>query len=322
MPEFEQALPSVANREAARAAGFSDDQVTRRLRSGVWTSLRHGRFTATAELADRRRWQAEVLAHAAEHRRPLTLSHAHAARAWGWPSPLDGWGIVTFTATSGPTRRGSVHITVAPLDPEEQVQSTVTITSPARTVVDCARTLPGRDGLAVADAALRSRLVPPDQLAGALERVKGWPGAPRARHVVALADGRRESPLESWSEWSFTALGLPAPQWQVDILDGDGLLLGRGDAWWREGVIGEADGRAKYRTRVVERGAATLAGYEAVLHEERGRESRFRRSGALVVRWEARDVLVTVRERELAAYVRTQLKAAENQEFTGSVRLR
>jgi hypothetical protein len=138
---------------------------------------------------------------------------------------------------------------------------------------------------------------------------------------MAVADGRRETPLESWSAWAFAEQGVPSPQWQVEIADAAGLAIGRGDCWWHQGLLGEADGRAKYRVRVLERGAASMEGYETVLHEERTREMRLRRTGLLVVRWEAGDVLVPVRAAALAGYITTQLSAASALAFEGSVRL-
>ena len=314
-------LPPVSDRAAAAAAGLSNGQVSRRLSSGSWTRLRHGWFSPVSGLDGQRRWYAELVAHVTEHRRHLVLSHAHAARAWQWPAPLAGWGAMSFTASQGSTRAGTVKIFVSPLDADEYVGTgRLLVTSPARTVVDCARTLPPRDALAIADAALASRRVTPVELTLAVARVKGWPGAPQARRVMALADGRRESPLESWSAWTFDEQGLPAPQWQVEIADALGQVIGRGDCWWRDGLLGEADGRAKYRTRALERGAGTLDDYESVLHDERTREMRLRRTGLLVVRWEARDVLVPVRAQALATYIRTQLSAAAALPFEGSVR--
>lgn len=314
-------LPAVLARAEALAAGMTQGQISRRLRSGDWTRLRHGRFSPAPDLEEQRRWQAELVAHLAEHRRTLVLSHAHAARAWQWPTPLGGWGPMTFTGTSGSVRAGRVRIAVAPLDEHEHVGSRILTTSPARTVVDCARTLPPRDALAIADAALASGRVTPAGLAAALARAKGWPGAPRARRVVDLADARRESPLESWSAWAFDEQGVPPPLWQVEIRDAAAVPLGRADCWWCEGVAGEADGRAKYRTRARERGSGAAEDYEAVLHEERAREAQLRRTGALVVRWEARDVLVPARAAALAGYIGTQLTAAGGLRFEGSAHL-
>jgi hypothetical protein len=175
------------------------------------------------------------------------------------------------------------------------------VTSVARTVVDCARHLPGRDALAIADAALHRGQVTPAQLRAVLAVQQGWPGAAAARTVVSLADGRRESPLESWSAWCFHELGVPQPTWQVDVLDAEGVFLGRVDAWWLEGVAGEADGRAKYALS----GPGAVGEVEAV-HAERRREAAMRRTGAGLVRWGAADVLRADRAATLAGHVQRE----------------
>jgi len=126
---------------------------------------------------------------------------------------------------------------------------------------------------------------------------------------------------ESWSAWAFNENGLAPPLWQVDVRDVGGVLLGRADAWWLEGVAGEADGRAKYRTRALSRGTGSLEDIEAVLHEERARETSMRRTGVPVVRWGARDVLSVVRARELAGYIDDQRSSAKAVPFHGSVHL-
>jgi very-short-patch-repair endonuclease len=70
------------------------------------------------------------------------------------------------------------------------------VTTPLRTVVDCFRTMPFADALAVADSALRRELIDADRLAAEAARLVG-PGAPAARHVAALADGKAANPFES-----------------------------------------------------------------------------------------------------------------------------
>ncbi|HYY11517.1 MAG TPA: hypothetical protein VE781_11305 [Kineosporiaceae bacterium] len=181
----------------------------------------------------------------------------------------------------------------------------VPVTTVARTVVDCARSLPGRDALAIADAALHRGQVTMVDVQAVLAAQKGWPGSGRARHVVALADGRRESPLESWSACAFERLGVPQPRWQVTLLDVDGVFLGRVDGWWDEaGLAGEADGRGKYA--LTGRGRTTPDEVEAV-HEERRRETAIRRTGAGLVRWGPRDVLRDGPATEFAAHLRSEL---------------
>ena len=125
---------------------------------------------------------------------------------------------------------------------------------------------------------------------------------------MELADGRRETPVESWSAWAFSVQGLPPPVWQVTVLDEEGVFLGRTDAWWKEGVAGEADGRAKYRLGALERtGAVDAEGLARTLDDQRRRERELRQAGVVVVRWEPRDLLQPDRQRRLTAQLVREL---------------
>ena len=251
----------------------------------------------------------------------MVISHLHAARFHGLPAPLGGWGTPVLTARTGPTRTTGTHqVLVAPLaDVEVLADGWLAVTSPVRTMADCLRTLPERDGLAMLDAALRLCLLTSTDLQQAIVRCRGWPGAPRARRVAPLGNGRRESALESWSAWAFHSEGMPAPMWQVDVHDSAGRWLARVDGWWPEGVVGEADGRAKYRLEAAERGGADAAGLAAVLDRERRREKGLRRAGAEVVRWGAADVLASTRAAELAVHLLRELRRARARHaFDGS----
>ena len=70
------------------------------------------------------------------------------------------------------------------------------VTEPRRTVLDCARTLPFTEGLAVADSALRDGLVDAADLRHHAGLLRG-PGAAVARRVASMADGRAANPFES-----------------------------------------------------------------------------------------------------------------------------
>ena len=317
MPIDDPLLPLVFDRADAVAAGLSEEQVRRRA-SQRWSRLRRGQFTASP-LDAQGRWRAEVLATTRLHRREIVLSHASAARAWALPSPLGGWPPTTFTSTERPVRRaGPATVLVAGLpDDEVAVLGAVRVTSVARTVVDCARRLPGRDALAMADAALHRGLTTHAELTSVLARQTGHPGAARARRVLALADGRRESALESWSAASFAEHGVPQPEWQVTITDLDGVFLGRVDALWREGVAGEADGDLKYRLAAAERGGGTAEALAAVAAEERRRERGLGRTGLDLVRWGAGDVLDPRRAERLADDVDARRARADPGRFRG-----
>lgn len=112
------------------------------------------------------------------------------------------------------------------------------VTTPVRTVVDCARLLPFDEALAVADSALRSGLVTRAELDEV--RVRGA-GAGAVRRVLAHADARAANPFESVLRALCIEAGVEVePQGEVvlgrDVIHPD--LVGRdrwvaieGDSW-------------------------------------------------------------------------------------------
>jgi uncharacterized protein DUF559 len=137
-------------------------------------------------------------------------------------------------------------------------------TSTARTLVDLARH-DRRDAIMAADAALRADLVTAGDIAAALSQAAGWPGVRQAREVLALADPRAGSPLESLTRLVLHDDGFPAPDLQkwigrdrVDmVFEAQRLVL-------------EIDGLRKYTA--------------ADRREEKMRERRLRRHGYRVER--------------------------------------
>jgi hypothetical protein len=102
--------------------------------------------------------------------------------------------------------------------------------------------------------------------------------------VVAFADPRSGSPVESLSRVSIAEAGLPAPELQHEFWDRDGRM--DVDFWWpRFGVIGEFDGKVKYLDERYRNGR-TL---EQVLLDEKWREQRLRRQPGVrsIARWDA-----------------------------------
>lgn len=116
----------------------------------------------------------------------------------------------------------------------------VAVTTVARTLVDLGRT-DRFDALMAADAALREGLTDEDAIAAALRSAAGRWGVRRARDVLALADARAESPLESYGRLRLHDAGFPTPepqywigQYRVDL------------AWPELGLVIEFDGKVKY----------------------------------------------------------------------------
>jgi hypothetical protein len=117
-------------------------------------------------------------------------------------------------------------------------------TAPAWTAVEVARSLARGRALATLDAALRSnRCVRPELWDAAMGQV-GRRGIVAVRHLIPLADPRAESPMESEARLVMFDGGLPAPELQYEIIDGNGELRRLDFAWPAAGVAAEYEGVA------------------------------------------------------------------------------
>jgi very-short-patch-repair endonuclease len=121
------------------------------------------------------------------------------------------------------------------------------VTSPLRTVLDCARTLEPAAALAVADSALRQWLVGPSGLRAAAQAVRGT-GRRRALWAAEHADPRAESPLESALRAVVLGAGLRGFEPQVLIAD-DGFRARVDLAHRGLRVVLEADSFEHHGTR-------------------------------------------------------------------------
>ncbi len=161
-----------------------------------------------------------------------------------------------------------VHSAELP-DAHVTVQHGMRVTTPARTVIDLARTLDFRAGVVTADSALHAKLVSAGELEAVLADCARWRGVSRAVEVVGFADWLSESVLESLARVVFRDVGLPAPELQVWA--GDAEIVGRVDFLWRQfRTIAEVDGLLKYAdpTRAIQQLERDKrlrdAGYEVV----------------------------------------------------------
>ena len=153
-------------------------------------------------------------------------------------------------------------------------------------------------GLAAADAALHGRRITHAELVEAAARAGSCHGVRDVRLMVEMADGRVESPGESWTRVLLRGLGLPAPELQVPLHVEDGWLIGIADFFVCEArTVVEFDGKLKYD------GAD---GHQALVREKH-REDRLRSLGLAVVRLTWRDLLAPADvDRRLRAAFRRQ----------------
>lgn len=115
----------------------------------------------------------------------------------------------------------------------------------------------------------------------AILRMPTRPGPRKPSMVLELASAQSMSVGESISRANINLAGLPAPSLQRCFLDGHGLI-GFTDFYWEEfGLVGEFDGRMKYRKDEYLRGRDPAE----VVIAEKEREDRLRALGLKVTRW-------------------------------------
>ena len=168
----------------------------------------------------------------------------------------------------------------------------VPVTSLVRTTFDCLRWHDFRSALAIADSALQSLEMSGTELAKRFEEYHNahWCKR-RAVQTAMLADARAENGGESVARAAMLQLGFMLPQLQVEIPDPvNPSSTFRVDFCWdlpQGRVIGEMDGREKYRNPTMTHGRDVVD----VLADERLRESRLSGTGARVMRFSYADVM-------------------------------
>ncbi|MGM0386728.1 MAG: hypothetical protein ACQERF_12220 [Actinomycetota bacterium] len=169
------------------------------------------------------------------------------------------------------------HTTKKP--PEEVAVGNLRCTSPARTVIDIARTDTFHSGLIAMDHVLRNGLASESQLREELDTIGRARGAHRASLVLERADPLSESPGESLSRARMYQLGAPLPVLQKKFYDAGGHFVGRTDFYWEdEDTVGEFDGLSKYR-----RGQDSAP--EDIVTAEKVREDDIRLLVSKFIRW-------------------------------------
>ncbi len=189
----------------------------------------------------------DVDAHVAlAHECSAVLSHESAAQRHGWPvktPPEVAQLVVPRTRQVRPADRSRAQVRWRALTPYE---SRGGVTTPLRTVLDCARDLPFDRALAVADSALRSGDLSVSDIGGLARAARGTPGAQRVRRVVTHASGMAANPFESVLR--ATALSVPGLEvraqlrvWDhglyatVDVGSEELKLALEGDSWAHHG---------------------------------------------------------------------------------------
>jgi len=125
------------------------------------------------------------------------ISGKSAAAYYGWAMktpPEQPTITVPRNRRVAPQRRAGVDLKWRDIPPEHVTERGVT--SPAWTVIDCAKTLPFDEALSIADSALRDRDVTKAELLRLAQQIVST-GRTECLRVVQEADGRAANPFES-----------------------------------------------------------------------------------------------------------------------------
>lgn len=299
------------SRTDALAAGYTDDDLRRGRGHGELITVRRGYFVRadvfrTLDAHARHLLLAEAV-HS-ESSSNVVLSHVSAAVLHGWETwdiPLD-----KVTLTVGRTyasKKGSRRVLHGSHIAADEVTTIrgFPVTTPARTVVDLARSLPLIPAVCVGDRALRSGSTTHDELMRALTEARTRTGIAKARQAVSFMTDRSKSVGESRSRMLLDTLPLPPPQLGRWVYDSSGMPV------------------APVTFLFPDHGVAALfehsdAGSGAPVDLDRSRSRKhFADLGWVVVRWNWTDLALP---RELTDRIaRAFVQAASNRAPVGSV---
>ncbi|SFF56884.1 DUF559 domain-containing protein [Blastococcus tunisiensis] len=232
------------DRSRAEAAGVTDWHLRHR------EVVRTSRNTYLPHLAGELDRVRAVLLGAPED---AVVSHLTAARTWGFEVPLvpdDGRVHLTVRPEARLRHRRDrrIHFSAVPA-PETRRRHGVVVTSPSRTWIDLAASLPPAALLAVTDQML-ARGFPEDEFPVILRRSAGRRGVATARRVAERGNAGSGSPMESVLRWLLLEAGLPEPVLQ-QVVRVDGRFVGQVDmAWPDRKVLVEFDGDVHRERRV------------------------------------------------------------------------
>ena len=239
-------------RADALAEGYDDGAIQRALRAKLWVRIRAGAYTMTdlwAAADEDRRHRARIRAVMQKHGDRVALSHVSAAVEHGLAHFGQDLDVVHVTRLDGGAgrREAGVWHHEGFLVPDDLIEvDGMLIVKPERAALEAALLVPAGPGLVTIDSVIR-HLGGREPLDETFALMSSWPGIRRLQVVVRLGDGRAESVGESLGRHLMFNHGLPMPELQFEVYDGQGNLMGTTDfAWPRHHLLGEFDGKVKY----------------------------------------------------------------------------
>lgn len=261
--------------EDARAQGVSLKALQHRVRTGELVRLRRGVYAPARSLSALERIESALLTAPAL----CVVANEAAAALLELPIPHSkGLSRVDLYVPAETPRGGGrpahevrLHYVEVPTSQVTSIDG-IPCTSLARTAIDISCGQPIARAVIALDAA-RRRGVSVRELIEARTAASGRRGVAVVDRAIDRCSASAESPLESMSRITLEDRGVRKPELQTWLSGASGRRY-RVDFYWRaEGLVGEADGIAKYNGRLEE------------LKAEKSREDDLRLAGFGVVRW-------------------------------------
>ena len=250
--------------------------------------LARGIYAPVAVIGSLKPWERELLrvvAAATRGRVRQPLCGISAARVWGVPILEDEFAPVVDALgwDDRATRRTSDLRYWATTDDRYRVveHRGAVLTDLPRTIVELAVRSSFARAVAAIDWAVRVHrrsdgiTTTLEEIRAAADELSVVRGRARLERALLFADGRAESPGESWMRVLIHQLGFEVPDLQHEYRLADGRRFRSDFRWPSIRLAGEFDGRLKYRAGEAQGGRAV----EQVVVEEKEREDAVRATG-------------------------------------------
>jgi len=241
----------VISREQLSALGMTKGRIQHRVDSGRWERISPSVFRVGGARAS---WLQSLRAATLGWGDSAVVSHLAAAALWR----LAGFepGPIEITVPRGRRRAelGVVHRNVL-FEADVTTLERIPVTTPARTVIDIASVCPPEVVEGAFDDALRRKLISIPRIRWRLAEIEGGGGRPGVSLVRSLVQARTkgavpQSVLETRLLRTMTQAGIPKPETQHKIRDGNGQIAIVDFAFPREKVAVEADGYRWHSGRI------------------------------------------------------------------------
>jgi very-short-patch-repair endonuclease len=272
-PENDRRLAAVAARQHGvvttrqlEVAGLDDNAIAYRVAHGWLQRLHRGVYLVGPAPGPLAHEAAALLACGPT----ALLSHRSAGALWKLVPAPDGAIEVTVSAKARPRTGIQVRVRDVPA-PDTTRRHGLRVTTPARTLVDLAATLPRRESEEALNEALVQRLVAPKGLHAALQRSVSRTGAAQLRAILQDDPAMTRSEAERQLQRLIRRARLPRPRTNVQVAGHEV------DCYWPEhGLVVEVDG-------------ATYHGTPRAFQRDRRREADLHAAGLRLIRvtrWE------------------------------------